>query len=231
MEETQQSWSLIIFFHNEEGNIEKVLRQAKAFLKPLPKDKKEIVLIDDGSRDKSIETIKSELGESYIKLIRHPKKLGIGACLKTGYRTARMENISAVPGDGQFDLNELRAFRCVPAKSLVSFYRVSHPGYSPFRKILTTANRWTNKALFSFYAEDINWIKIYKKECLKSLTLKSKSNFIESEIVYFLAKKERKIVQSPSRFLPREAGSSKSVNFKVLIHALGDIFRLYFSRP
>ena len=226
----QQSCSIVVFFYNEAGNIEKVLRQAVAFLKPLPNNKKEIIFIDDGSKDNTVEKIKSAgYDESYIKIIRHPKNLGIGACLKTGYKTARMENISAVPGDGQFDLNELRAFRHIPANTVVSFYRTSHPGYSLFRKALTKANRYINKIFFCFDVKDVNWVKIYKKEGLKNLKLMSKSNFVESEIMCFLSK-NCKIIQSPSRFLPRASGSSKSVNIKILCVVFADILRLLFRR-
>ena len=222
-----QSWSIVIFFYNEAGNIEKVCRQAIEFLLPYTESEKEIIFLDDGSTDKINETIqKITENKSYIKWIKHEKKLGIGACLKAGYNLAQMENICAVPGDGQFDLNELRAFRNVPSKTVISFFRTTHQQYFFFRRILTRSNKWINWIFFGFYLKDINWVKIYKKDSLKGIKLHSKSNFVESEIFYFLNRTKHVIIETPSKFLPRNFGESKSVSFSALIKNFTDIIRL-----
>lgn len=222
-----QSWSLIVFFYNEERNIEKVCQQALDFLSPLPVSQKELIFVDDGSTDQTLRKIKNLVGErgSYIKFAIHKKNSGIGAGLKTGYKLANKENIVAVPGDAQFNLNELRAFRNIPSQSIVSFYRVGLTGYSFFRKTLNKINRLINRLLFSVHLKDVNWVKIYKKHSLQNLVMKSKSSFIESEILYVLSK-DHKIIEVPTHFLPRAFGHSKSVNFKTLIANFKDIISL-----
>ena len=99
---------------------------------------------------------------------------------------AQMENVCAVPGDRQFDVNELRAFRQVPPQTVISFFRVANNEYSLLRKILTKTNKLFNKIFLGLHIQDINWVKIYKTADLKKLDLKSKSSYIESEIVYRL---------------------------------------------
>ena len=227
-----QSWSLIILFYNEEGNIEKVCRQAINFLSPLADDKKEIIFVNDGSTDMSVKQVKKITdGKPYINFINNEKNLGIGASLKAGYKAAKMENVCTVPGDGQFNINELRAFRTVSPKTIISFFRVSfsYSDYSLFRLIITKTNKWINRILFSFYLRDINWVKIYKKDSLKKLPLRSQSSFVESEIVYFLTK-THKIIESPCHFLPRQYGVSKSVRFSVLVIVFKDIIYLFIYR-
>ena len=225
-----QSWSIIVFFYNEEGNIEKVCQQVIDFLKPLPDDKKEVIFVNDGSTDRTVEYIEEIMrGQDYIKFIKHKTNLGIGAALKNGYKMVEMENICAIPGDGQFDLNELKAFRNIPLKTIVSFFRISYPGYSFSRIILTKANKWINRIFFSFYLKDVNWIKVYKKDSLKKLSLRSQSQFVESEIFYFLTK-THKVVESPCHFLPRQSGASKSVNFVILVKVFIDVVYLLIFR-
>ena len=229
--EKMQSWSIIIFFYNEAKNIETVCRQAMDFLNPLNNNQKEIIFVNDGSTDHSEEKIKNiTKDQSYIKFINHKENLGIGACLKAGYEMAQMENICAVPGDAEFDLNELRAFRNIPEKTVISFFRVKHTGYSIFRKLLTVTNKWVNRILFAFYLKDVNWIKIYKKNGLKNLQLKSKSNYIESEIIYLLKKKNFKVIESPSHYLPRKYGHSKSVTISSLKTVSQNIVNLIFTK-
>lgn len=222
-----QSWSIIILFYNEENTIEDVFSQAVSFLKPLKDSQKEIILVNDGSTDKSLEKAKKKAeGLSYVKFINHEVNKGIGATLRKGYEIAKMENVCAVPGDGQFDLDELRAFRNIKNQTIVSFYRIKYNQYSFFRFFLTYANRLINKIFFAVSIKDVNWIKIYKNSDLKSLSLISKSSYIESEILIKLKKKCR-IIQSPNRCLLRKHGKSKSVNFPTLKAVIRDILLIF----
>ena len=243
---TYQSWSLVIMAYNEEHTIKEVCLQAVEFLSPLPDDKKEILIVDDGSTDgtyKKVEALAHEF--SFVKIYRHKENLGIGAALTRGYLLSRMENVCVVPGDGQFNLNELRAFRNVPPNTVVSFYRTSYPGYSFFRKLLTWGNRWLNRILFGFSLKDINYIKIYKRDSLKefidsfqgssieALTsdlgntqFVSKSSYIESEIMYYLKKWKVKVVQTPASYLPRKHGVSAAVKPRILKMVFKDILKL-----
>ena len=162
---------------------------------------------------------------------------------------SRMENVCAVPADGQFDLNELRAFRNVPSNTVVSFYRTGYEGYSFFRKFLTVGNRWLNRVLFGFSLKDVNYVKIYKrvflkefvgtssedhfeslKSDLKETQLVSKSSYIESEIMYYLTRQKLKIIQTPARYLPRKHGASTAIRPKILKMVFKDIFKLLKSR-
>ena len=245
-EKPYQSWSLIILAYNEEHTIERVCQQAVDFLSSLPDNKKEILIIDDGSTDGTLKKIKAlTSGVSFIKAYWNQQNSGIGAVLARGYSIAQMENICAVPGDGQFDLNELRTFRDVPVNTVISFYRTSYTGYSFFRKLLTWTNRWLNKILFGFSLQDVNYIKIYKRDSLKELvgtlsdsssraldsTLKqprfvSKSSFLESEIIYYLTNKNHTIIQTSAGYLPRRHGTSAAIRSKILKMVFKDILKL-----
>lgn len=226
-----QTWSIIIFFHNEENNIVKVCQQVVDFLDLLSDDKKEIIFVNDGSTDKSSKQVDKMIkNKSYVKVVNHKKKMGIGTCLKTGYKMAKMENVCAVPGDGQFDVNELRAFRKVPSQTVVSFFRSKNMQYSFLRKLLTKVNKGLNKILFGIDVQDINWVKIYKTSEIKSLNLKSKSSYVESEIIYRLKNKNCKIIQSPSHYLSRKFSYSKSVTISSLKTVGKDIISLFFNR-
>ena len=243
---SDQSWTLIIIAYNEEHTIEKVCRQAVDFLSPLSDSKKEIIIIDDGSLDSTSKKIKCLVNKfAFVRSYYHERNLGIGAALTRGYLMSQMENICAVPGDGQFDLDELRAFRNVPDSTVVSFYRTGYGGYSSFRKLLTKTNRWINKVLFGFSLRDVNYIKIYKKDSLnefisvsnedssrilrsvlKETRFVSKSSYIESEIMYYLTKKNLKIIQTPAEYLSRKHGISSAVQLKILKMVFKDIFKL-----
>ena len=69
-----QSWSIILFFHNEAENIQAVCQQTMDFLSSLSEQEKEIICVDDGSTDKSNEQVRKMIkGKPYAKLITHQK--------------------------------------------------------------------------------------------------------------------------------------------------------------
>jgi glycosyltransferase involved in cell wall biosynthesis len=73
-----------------------------------------IVLVDDGSPDRTTERARS-IGDPRLHLERHPKRRGVGASLVTGYRRALAlsheptDALCVMAGDGQMDPNELEA--------------------------------------------------------------------------------------------------------------------------
>ena len=80
-EKSYQSWSLVIMAYNEEQTIEKVSLKAVDFLSPLPEDKKEILIIDDGSFDGTFKKAKHLADTfSFIRVYRNEKKFWHRSC-------------------------------------------------------------------------------------------------------------------------------------------------------
>lgn len=88
-------FSIVIPTFNEEKIVEKVLIEVK---KCYPDQ--EVILVDDGSTDRTYEIAKAVKG---IKAIRHSINKGYGAALKTGIRNAAYDTVVLMDGDGQHD--------------------------------------------------------------------------------------------------------------------------------
>jgi len=228
MNKESQSWSIIVFAYNEAGNIEKVLAQIESFFSALPEEKKECLIIDDGSHDGTYEVAaKWEQRYSWLHVIRHEENRGIHAALQTGYANARCENVVAVPGDGQFDINELRAFRNIPDNTIISFYRTQRPGYGPLRNALSNTNKILNLFVLGLWIRDVNWVKVYKKASLDQLRLDSTSVLFETGLCAQILANGSRLVQIPCRYLPRDYGSAKGANFKTVSRVVSDMLPFY----
>lgn len=95
---------IIIPAYNEEDNIASVINGIKQALG----DDCRITVVDDASEDKTAEIA----GANGAQVIRHPYRIGNGASIKTGLRSAKSSLIMLMDGDGQHlpqDINLLLA--------------------------------------------------------------------------------------------------------------------------
>ena len=94
--------SVVIPAYNEENGIreiaERVLAVAPA-LKEVGVERLELLVVDDGSKDRTADVAESIPG---VSLIRHPKNRGYGAALKTGFSKASGELIGFLDADGTY---------------------------------------------------------------------------------------------------------------------------------
>jgi len=221
------TFSIIIFSYNEANTLPKVIVDALSFLHHHAATS-ELVIVDDGSSDNTKEVcLAFKAKHPEVKLISHPKNLGIGQALKTGYSAAQYEYVCAIPGDGQFDVNELAIIRPFSYSTYYSFYRTI-TGYSLYRKTLSWLNRLFNQHFLGIYLRDVNWIKVYRKDQLDALNLSLTSSLIESEICAKLYKKGTTPIEIPSKYLQRTHGEPKGGSWHTLKKAIQDLIKLWW---
>lgn len=94
--------SVVIPAYNEEDGITEIATRVLAVAPDLKKagvEEMELLVVDDGSRDKTAEVASNIKG---VTLVRHPKNKGYGAALKTGFAQAKGELIGFLDADGTY---------------------------------------------------------------------------------------------------------------------------------
>ncbi len=94
--------SVVIPAYNEEDGIAEIAHRVLAVkdsLREVGVDDLELIVVDDGSKDKTIEIASNIDG---VTLIKHPKNKGYGGALKTGFSQARGELIGFLDADGTY---------------------------------------------------------------------------------------------------------------------------------
>jgi glycosyltransferase involved in cell wall biosynthesis len=204
-----------------------VIASIEEFFKRIQCDKGEIVIVDDGSTDNSKEIVQWALHTfDNVRAVHHARNLGIGNALRSGYSAVRNENVSAVPGDGQFDVAELVPYANLQEKTFVCFYRKENNQYTSARNLLSTVNKKLNANLLRLNARDVNWVKIYKRAELEKLNLKMSSSLVESEICAKLILRKNKMIESESVYHPRKSGQSKGASFAIILQAALEALKL-----
>lgn len=223
------SLSFVIPAFNEEPNVAEALRRASAVLEPLNLDY-EILLVNDGSRDRTGEIAKSMLGTiPHLRVIENNPNRGYGGALKTGFYGAVQEWIAFAPSDNQFDFNQLRDLIAQSNKAdMVTGYRANDA--DPFMR---RVNRWgwngLVQILFGYMTRDIDCgFKLFRREILQHVTLNSDGAMVDTELLAGAQARGYKIVEVPLVHLPRTAGSPTGANYKVILRAFRDLVRFRF---
>lgn len=96
------SLSVVIPALNEENGIDAILQRVLAQREGLAASgiqALEVIVVDDGSKDRTAERIRS-YGD--VRLIQHPQNRGYGAALKTGFNAATGDLLAFLDADGTY---------------------------------------------------------------------------------------------------------------------------------
>ncbi|MBU0709043.1 glycosyltransferase family 2 protein [Patescibacteria group bacterium] len=213
--------NLSIFFpaFNEEENLRQTIETARSILNKLGLANYEIIIINDGSTDRTGEVAEALVNiDPTIRVIHHNKNEGYGAALKTGLYAAKYEWIAFTDADGQYDFSEIQNFlEKSNSADIVIGYRARRAD-SLIRKINTRLFNIEMFLLFGLQTKDVDCgFKLLKKEVLDRIApLQSDGALIEAELLIKAQKIGFRIAQIPVTHFPREAGKQTGANLRVI---------------
>ena len=224
---------LSVFFpaYNEEANIAKTVKEAAKIL-PQVASKYEIIIIDDGSRDKTGE-IADQLakGNEFIRVIHHHPNQGYGASLKSGFYNSRYLWIACTDSDGQFDFSEITNFLKMSGEvDLVVGFRLNRQDPFP-RKLFGWG--WTKLAniLLGISVKDVDCgFKLVKKKVIEQIPKleSSRGGMISPELLAKAKKEGFKIAEVGVHHYPRKIGQQSGADLKVIINSFADLIKLWW---
>lgn len=222
--------SIFFPFWNEEKNVRKVVTDAIPVAKQVA-DVWEILIIDDGSSDRTYEIGKELARENKnVRVITHTPNRGYGAALKEGFENAKYKYVVFTDGDGQFDFGEVVQFteKIRGTDIVIGFRKNRRDNFA--RHVLMYLLKIWDYIFFRFYFKDIDCgFKMFKKEALNEIMpLRSEGAMITTEILAKAKQKNLKIAQVEVNHYPRKFGDQSGANIPVVVRAVLESFILWF---
>jgi len=222
-----QSISAVMPAYNEEANIAPQVLEVVDTLRSTVDDF-EVIVVNDGSRDRTGEIVKElSAKDPQVRVVTHPRNLGYGAALYSGFVNAGKELVFLTDSDRQFDLSDLhRLLPLIAHADIVAGYR--NPRRDPPIRVLNGIG-WSALVtlLFGYMARDIDCaFKLFKRDILQHIKLTTRGATFSAEFLIRSKRAGYEIVEVGVHHRPRRAGSPTGARPDVIIRAFRELFRL-----
>jgi glycosyltransferase involved in cell wall biosynthesis len=216
--------SVVMPVYNERGTIVRIIdRVLKA-----PVESIELIVVDDGSSDGTIELLKKEVvGRPLVRVIFHPQNRGKGAALRSGFAEARGRFVIVQDADEEYDPNEYphllaplledKADVVFGSRFMSGPRRVLYFWHSVGNRFLTTLS---NMATDLNLTDMETCYKAFRREVIQKIDLKEERFGIEPEMTAKVARLGVRVYEVPISYDGRTYAQGKKIGWKDGIRAI-----------
>ena len=201
---------------------------------------KEIILVDDGSRDGTRDILRDKVEGQYpdVKVFYHEKNKGKGAAIRTAIEKATGDILLIQDADLEYDPKEFHALLApiLEGKADVVFgsrflgggaHRVHLYWHRMGNGLLTALSNWmTNLNLTDMEV----CYKVFRSEIIKNIDLKCNRFDFEPEVTAKIARLHCRIFEVPISYAGRDYDEGKKIGWRDGVAALWTIFKYRFFR-
>jgi glycosyltransferase involved in cell wall biosynthesis len=224
--------SVVMPIFNEERTLEEIVRRVLA-----TKYEIDLVLVDDGSTDRSREIMKElEAEHDGIRCFYHERNQGKGAALSTGFKQVVGDVVVIQDADLEYDpqdyaillypIEEGHADVVYGSRFLGGRYVRVHLfwHYVGNRMLTLLSNMLTNLNL----SDMETCYKAFRIDVARKLDIQSRSFAVEPEMTAKVARMGVRVYEVPIRYAGRDYSEGKKIGFKDAVLAVLAIIRWRF---
>lgn len=241
MNSSKKTLSIVIPVFNEEKTIGTVLANLSNL--KISNVEKEIIVVDDGSKDKSRKIVEGLKGKvKGLSFIKHEVNKGKGAAVQTGLEAATGDVLMVQDADLEYDINDIpRLLKPILDGKANVVYGTRLRRMPNVKKEEKTwrfflhyiGNRWlslvTSVLYFSWVTDMETCYKLFSKESFSGIKLKSRTFDFEPEITAKFLKKGLKILEIDINTKPRGYDEGKKLHtFRDGFKALWTLLKFRF---
>lgn len=220
--------SVVIPLYNESATLEELLGRVRAVGVA-----SEILVVDDGSTDGSVERLERLASRGELRLLRHASNRGKGAALRTGFQAASGDVVLVQDADLEYDPRDYPRLLqpILDGRADVVFgsrfvggesHRVLYFWHSVGNRLLTLlSNVFTNLNLTDMESG----YKAFRREVLAGLTIEEDRFGFEPEIVAKVARGRWRIYEVGISYSGRTYAEGKKIHWRDGVRAVWCILK------
>ncbi len=219
--------SIVIPCYNERDSIRTIVEKVLA----APIKNKEIIIVDDKSKDGTAEILDKEIAPMVSKIIHHEENQGKGGALRTGFRHATGDIVIIQDADLEYDPDEYPLVVQPVAEGKCDvcygsrFLNQAPKGYR--------ANQLANKGLTKFsnlfthlgLTDMETCYKCFRREVIQAVDIKENRFGFEPEITAKIAGMGVKVMEVPISYYPRTNEEGKKIGIRDGLRAIYCIWK------
>ena len=225
-------FTILVPVFNEENTIKEILDKISKI--KVENVKFEIIVIDDGSNDKTKNILENNSG-LYSKLISYEGNQGKGHAIKKGLEVATGKYVIIQDADLEYEPSDINKFIFLIKKfdsDLIIGSRFNYSEYSRSHNILNKFGNIIITLIFNIlnnttFTDIYSCYICFKKELLDINSLKTVGFDQQAEILSQVVKRGDKFFEVPINYNGRTAKEGKKIKF---YHIFNVIFRIIIGR-
>ena len=222
--------SIVIPVYNEVRNIGEIIKRVQS-----TKLAKEIIIVDDGSKDGTRDALQRLMGEEPVRVILHERNLGKGAAVVTGLRAAQGDVLLIQDADLEYDPRDYPTLLRPIEEGLADVVYGSRFLGAPHRVTMfwhMVANRlltFMTNILYNTILTDMETgYKVFRREVIDGMTIRAKRFDFEPEFTAKVLKRNYRIFEVPISFNPRDYSQGKKIKLKDAFEAVWTLVKYRF---
>ncbi len=223
--------SILMPVYNERERVAKAITEVLDT--ELPSDF-ELIVVDDGSTDGTLEILRSGDWDERVRLLEHEHNQGKGAAIQTALREARGDFSCIFDADLEYDAADLALLMppLLDGRANASFGVRAFDGYTSHSFLFVLGNKGVTLAcnvLFNVYLHDIMTChKMIRTDLFQSLALHSAGFSIEPEITARLVQRHEPIFEVPVHYRARATAEGKKLTARDGFRVIATLLRCRF---
>lgn len=220
--------SILIPAYQEEATIGEILRRVAAIDTESLGFEKEIVVCDDGSRDRTA-AIATEMAKAdpRIRVVANPKNMGKGAAIRTALAAAKGEYCLIQDADLEYEVTDYPALLAEAARGADVVYGsrfLANPRPTGMRTANFVANRMLTVTANLLYGlsitDEATCFKLFRTQLLRDLDLTCTGFEFCPEVTAKVGRKKIAIVEVPIAYTARAIAEGKKVRWTDGVEAM-----------
>jgi glycosyltransferase involved in cell wall biosynthesis len=221
--------TMVMPVFNERATLRTAVERVMKTALPVPF---ELIVVDDGSTDGSLETISDLAERDRVRLVRRRRNRGKGAAIRTGIEAAAGDLLTIFDADLEYDPADMeQLLQPILAGEAVVTYGTrafgSHTAYSFWYVVGNKAvNLWAS-LLFDVWLSDVyTCLKMAPTEVWRALDLRSDGFGVEAEVTGKLLQRGERVFEVPVSYRARGREEGKKIRASDGFRGMGVLLRV-----